>query len=297
MSAATIVLVALGAFAVFFAVVFFKDCYEHRNEMEENRSWWKVLTIGVLVNFFDTLGIGSFAPTTASLRATKQCDDRFIPGVLNVGCCIPVILEAFLFIKEVEVQPLTLISLLAAAVVGAYFGSKIVSKLPTKKIQLVMGIALLITASIFFLQQVGLWVTTTDSLATGLTGGKLVIGIVIYFILGALMPAGVGLYGPGMAVVYLLGLSPLVAFPLVMGSCAFLMPVASAKFIKEKAYERKASLGITIGGVVGVLVAVYIVGSMPLSMLIWLVIIVVTYTAITLLMAATKKDVKAETAE
>lgn len=294
MNATTMVLVALGAFGVFFSVVFFKDFFTHKDELEENRSWGKVLGIGLVVNFFDTLGIGSFAPTTASLRGFKQCEDRYIPGVLNVGCCIPVILEAFLFIDKVEVEPVTLVALLAAAVVGSYVGSKIVSKLPTKKIQFVMGVALLITATIFFLQQIGLWVTTTDSVATGLSGSKLIIGIVIYFILGALMPAGVGLYGPGMAVVYLLGLSPLVAFPLVMGSCAFLMPVASAKFIKEKAYERKASMGITIGGIVGVLIAVYIVGSMPLNILIWLVIVVVTYTAITLLMAATKKEVKEE---
>ena len=291
MDAVTVILIALGLFALFFAVIFVSDCMKHKNEFEEKRNWLLVTFIGLYVNFFDTLGIGSFAPTTASLRGFKQCDDRLIPGVLNVGCCIPVMLEAFLFIDKVEVEIVTLVALLAAAVVGSYVGSKVVSHLPTKKIQIIMGIALLITALIFLLQNTGLWVTGGDNTAIGLSGMNLVIGIVVYFVLGALMPAGVGLYGPGMAVVYMLGLSPDVAFPLVMGSCAFLMPVASAKFIKEGAYERKASIGITIGGIFGVLAAVYLVTSIPKEQLIWLVIIVVTYTAATLLWAGTRKEV------
>ena len=291
MDAVRVILIALGLFALFFAVIFVSDCMKHKNEFEEKRNWLLVTFIGLYVNFFDTLGIGSFAPTTASLRGFKQCDDRLIPGVLNVGCCIPVMLEAFLFIDKVEVEIVTLVALLAAAVVGSYVGSKVVSHLPTKKIQIIMGIALLITALIFLLQNTGLWVTGGDNTAIGLSGMNLVIGIVVYFVLGALMPAGVGLYGPGMAVVYMLGLSPDVAFPLVMGSCAFLMPVASAKFIKEGAYERKASIGITIGGIFGVLAAVYLVTSIPKEQLIWLVIIVVTYTAATLLWAGTRKEV------
>ena len=293
MDAVTVILIALGLFALFFAVIFVSDCMKHKNEFEEKRNWLLVTFIGLYVNFFDTLGIGSFAPTTASLRGFKQCDDRLIPGVLNVGCCIPVMLEAFLFIDKVEVEIVTLVALIAAAVVGSYVGSKVVSHLPTKKIQIIMGIALLITALIFLLQNTGLWVTGGDNTAIGLSGMNLVIGIVVYFVLGALMPAGVGLYGPGMAVVYMLGLSPDVAFPLVMGSCAFLMPVASAKFIKEGAYERKPSIGITIGGIFGVLAAVYLVTSIPKEQLIWLVIIVVTYTAATLLWAGTRKEAAA----
>ncbi len=289
LSVANIMLIILGAFALWFAFLFVKDFVIHRKELEK-RSWIVTLIIGFVVNFFDTLGIGSFAPTTASLRATKQCDDRLIPGVLNIGCCIPVIAEAMIFIDKVEVEAVTLVALIGAATVGAYVGSKVVSHLPTKKIQLVMGVALLITATIFLLQQLGLWTTGAGNEAIGLTGAKLVVGIVIYFILGAMMPAGVGLYGPGMAAVYLLGLSPLVAFPLVMGSCAFLMPVASAKFIKEKAYERLPSMAITLGGVVGVIVAVNLVLEIPINYIIWLVIVVVTYTSITLLRAATKKE-------
>ncbi|MFR3391175.1 MAG: hypothetical protein ACLTT1_11670 [[Clostridium] scindens] len=67
----------------------------------------------------------------------------------------------------------------------------------------------------------------------GLTGGKLVIGIVVNFVLGALMTCGVGLYAPCMALCALLGMNISVAFPIMMGSCAFLMPPASVEFVKS----------------------------------------------------------------
>ena len=123
---------------------------------------------------------------------------------------------------------------------------------------------------------------------------KLVLGIVGNFILGALMTLGIGLYAPCMALIYFLGMSPAVAFPIMMGSCAFLMPVASMKFVKEGAYNRKASFGIAVGGIVGVFIAAYIVKSLPLNILGWLVIAVIFYTSIVMFKSSTKPaDAKA----
>lgn len=278
-----LVLGVLGIFTTGFAVVFGKDLVKHKDQFEEETSSAITGIIGFVVNFFDTLGIGSFAPTTAALRAFKQTKDKVIPGTLNVSCTIPVVIEAFMFISAIEVEPLTLISMLAAAVVGAVVGAGIVSKLPEKTIQLVMGIALLATALLMFAGQVGWIANLGTGEAIGLSGIKLIIAIVGNFILGTLMTAGIGLYAPCMALVYMLGMSPRVAFPIMMGSCAFLMPAASIKFVKEGAYNRKASLAITIGGVIGVFIAAYLVKSLPLNILTWLVIVVVTYTGITLL--------------
>ena len=278
-----LVLGVLGIFTTGFAVVFGKDLVKHKDQFEEETSSAITGIIGFVVNFFDTLGMGSFAPTTAALRAFKQTKDKVIPGTLNVSCTIPVVIEAFMFISAIEVEPLTLISMLAAAVVGAVVGAGIVSKLPEKTIQLVMGIALLATALLMFAGQVGWIANLGTGEAIGLSGTKLIIAIVGNFILGTLMTAGIGLYAPCMALVYMLGMSPRVAFPIMMGSCAFLMPAASIKFVKEGAYNRKASLAITIGGVIGVFIAAYLVKSLPLNILTWLVIIVVTYTGITLL--------------
>lgn len=283
----TALLVALGLFTAFFAYFFVKDLIENKDKLKEEQGTFIVSGgIGFLTNFFDTLGIGSFAPTTALLRLFKQVNDRVIPGTLNVSCTIPVIAEAFLFIRGVAVEPVTLVAMLGAAAIGAYFGAGIVAKLPVKKVQLTMGIALLVTASIMLLQQFKIFPSGGE--AIGLTGLKLIFAIVANFILGALMTAGIGLYAPCMALVYLLGLSPIVAFPIMMGSCAFLMPVASVKFIKEQAYGKKASLAISLLGLVGVFIAYVFVKSLDLRMLTWLVVGVVVYTGITLLYAASK---------
>lgn len=283
------VLGALGLFGLIFAVMFIKDFLKNRNNLEEN-SWAKVISIGFITNFFDTLGIGSFAPTTALLRITKQIQDRLLPGTLNVSCTIPVITEAFIFMTVIEVETITLVSMLAAATIGAYVGAGIMSKLPEKKVQITMGLALLATGFIMLLGQLKLMPGGGDAIA--LEGSKLVIGIIGNFVLGALMTAGIGLYAPCMALVYLLGMSPKVAFPIMMGSCAFLMPVASMKFVKEGAYDRRAAMGITLGGIVGVFIAVYIVKSLPLDVLKWLVVVVILYTSFTMMKAATKKELK-----
>lgn len=272
---------ALAAITVWFAAVFGMDFMKHKDNLEADTSWGKMLGIGFITDFFDTLGIGSFAPTVALSKMFKQVHDRVIPGTLNVAHTVPVVIEALIFITVIEVDPTTLIALVAAATLGAWLGAGIVAKLPEKRIQFFMGIALFVTAFIMFSGKVG-WMPGGGE-AIGLTGGALIAGVVGNFILGALMTAGIGLYAPCMALIYLLGMSAKVAFPIMMASCAFLMPVASIKFIKEGAYDRKASMAITIGGTIGVFIAAFIVKSLPLNILQWLVIAVIIYTSVTMI--------------
>lgn len=288
MSTAKILLIGLAILTIAFLAVFIKDLIDNKSKWESKTNFAVTSIIGFVVNFFDTLGIGSFAPTTAALRFTKQVEDKLIPGTLNVACCIPVVAEAFLFIQGVEVEPVTLASMLISSAAGAYLGAGIVSKLPTKKVQLAMGFALAVTGIIVVLQLLKIFPGGGE--AIGLHGSKLAIGIVANFILGALMTAGIGLYAPCMALVYLLGMSPLVAFPIMMGSCAYLMPVASIKFVKEGAYNRKTSLAFTIFGVAGVYVAYKFISGIDLTILKWIVVGVMAYTSASLFMAASKKQ-------
>ena len=194
--------------------------------------------------------------------------------------------EAVIFTTVIDVEPITLVTMLAASAVGSWLGAGIISKLDEIKIQKIMGVALFVTGILMVLGALNL--IQGGGEAIGLTGGKLVLGIVGNFILGALMTAGIGLYAPCMALVYFLGLSPAVAFPIMMGSCATLMPVCSVKFIKEGAYPRKASLLLGLFGAIGVFFAAYIVKSLPLDILRWLVIVVIFYTSISMLVSANK---------
>jgi uncharacterized membrane protein YfcA len=247
------------------------------------------VAIGAVTNFFDSLGIGSFATTTALFRAFKLVPDRVIPGTLNVGHTLPTVAQAFIFTAVIPVDVTTLISMIAAAVLGAWLGAGIVAKWPKQRVQLGMGSALLAAAVFFAMRNLGLFPAGSD--AIGVTGLRLVLAVVGNFFLGALMSLGIGLYAPCMILVSLLGMSERTAFPIMMGSCAFLMPVGSLKFIREKAYSLRAALGLAIGGIPGVLVAALIVKSMDLVKVRWLVIVVVIYTALTMLYAAfTAKD-------
>ena len=247
--------------------------------------------VGFITNFFDTLGIGSFAPTVALNKFTKMgVKDRELPGLLNVADTLPVMLEAVIFTTVIEVEPLTLISMLVAAALGSYLGAGVIAKMDEVKIQKVMGVALLITAILMICKQLGLIQGGGD--AIGLSGIKLIVAVVGNFIFGALMSAGIGLYAPCMALVYFLGMSPQVAFPIMMGSCATLMPVGSIKFIKEGAYPRKAAFIVALSGAVGVFVAAYLVKSLPMDVLTWLVIAVIFYTSASMLVAANKSSKK-----
>lgn len=245
---------------------------------------WVDYLIGFVSNFFDTLGIGSFAPTTAAFKLWKVVPDQRIPGTLNVGDALPTVVEALVFIAVVDVAPWTLIALIAAAIAGAWIGAKVVAGWPRRNIQIGMGIALLAAAALFTLKD--LHIGPGGGKAIGLEGTMLVIGIVGNFILGALMTLGIGLYAPCLIMISLLGMNPLAAFPIMMGSCAFLMPVASVRFIKFNAYDLRASLGLAIAGIPGVLIAAYIVKSLPLQWIMWLVVVVVLYTAFMMLRSA-----------
>jgi uncharacterized membrane protein YfcA len=236
--------------------------------------------VGFVTNFLDALGIGSFATTTAAFKASGTVADEQIPGTLNVGGAVPTLVEAAIYITVISVDRLTLWSLIASSVVGAWLGAGVVSRWPRRRVQRGMAIALLLTGLFTFLRLVHLFPAGKD--AIGLSGAPLAVAVVANGVFGALMTLGVGLYAPLMGTVALLGMNPAAAFPIMMGSCAFLMPVASVRFIRARAFDRRAALGLTIGGVPGIVLAAWLVKSLPLDAVRWLVVVVVLYTAVTM---------------
>lgn len=278
-----ILLSVLGIFGLVFTIIFVRDVIKNKDKLGDG-SFYKLGAIGFITNFFDVLGIGSFATATALLKGFNQVEDRLIPGTLNVGFALPVIIEAFILIKSIEVEPITLITIIIAAAIGSWIGAGIVSQLSERKVQKVMGIALFLTAIIMLLSKLGFM--PAGGMEIGLSGWKLLVAILVNFVLGALMTAGIGLYAPCMALVYALGMSPRVAFPIMFGASAFLMPIASIRFIKEDAYDRKTSIAFSTIGVLGILIAAYIVKSLPINILTWVVIGVILYTSYTMLKSA-----------
>ena len=280
-----ILFVALGAVAAMFLVVWARALRAGQSQGNGAEVPGPLQAgIGFVTNFFDTLGIGSYAPTTAMFRFFKMVPDEKIPGTMTLGHTIPTIIQAFIFTAIVSVDFTTLVLMIGTAIVGAWLGAGVVAKWPRRNIQIGMGLALTAAAVLFTMANLG--IVAAGGQALELTGARLALGRVGNFVLGALMTLGIGLYGPCLIMISLLGMEPRAAFPIMMGSCAFLMPVASIRFAKAQAYSAKPALGLMVGGIPAVLIAALIVKSMPLVYVRWLVVVVVLIAAIGLLRSA-----------
>jgi uncharacterized membrane protein YfcA len=246
------------------------------------------MVVGFVVAFFDTLGIGSFAPTTAILKLRRMVPDERIPGTLNVGLAAAAVVEAVIFVGAIDVEPKLLISMILSATLGAWLGAGVVARLSRRAIQIIMGIALLIAGAVFAAKN--LHALPGDGTTMNLVGWKFPFAVGINFVLGALMSAGIGLYAPCMITLALLGMHPIAAFPIMMGACALLQPVASLRFFQTGQFAWGPSLGLTFGGIPGVLIAAFIVKSLPLEWLRWLVILVILYASFAMMRSATRSS-------
>ena len=245
------------------------------------------IALGFVTDFFDTLGIGNFAPTTAALKFTRRLPDEDIPGTLNVGHALPVLTEALIFIAAIVVDPRLLVTMIVASILGAWLGAGVVARLPRRAIQIGMGTALAVAAALFVAVNLN-WMPAGGA-ATGLSGTRFLIAVVGNFVLGALMTLGIGLYAPCLIMLSLMGLNPRAAFPIMMGSCAFLMPIGGLRFVRGRRYSVPVALGLAIGGPPAVLIAGYVIKQMSLVWLRWLVVAVVLYAATMMLGSALRR--------
>ena len=276
--------IALGVSALFLVIAWMRAA---RLGPESNRPTLGAMGVGALTSFLDTLGIGSFAPTTALFKLFHMVKDELIPGTLNVGLAASGVAEATIFVKSIEIDPALLAATISSAAVGAWLGAGVVSRLPRRAIQIGMGVALMVAAALFIAKNTELIPGGGDAL--GLHGGVLVFAVAVSYLLGALMMLGIGLYAPCLIMVSLLGMNPLTAFPIMMGSCAFLMPIGGERFVRAGRYDRSAALALAIGGIPGVLIAAFIVKSLPLVWLRWLVVVVVLYASVQMLRSAVRE--------
>ncbi|HEY3813599.1 MAG TPA: sulfite exporter TauE/SafE family protein [Caulobacteraceae bacterium] len=277
-----VLLVLLALFGVVFAVQFVRTLVTQGGYAPR----LEAIVLGAVTNFFDTLGIGSYAPTTAWLRLRKLTPDNRIPAMLTVGHCIPSLIQALIFIQIVKVDPILLAGCIGSAVLGAFVGVRFVVRAPVRLVQTMVGIALTLAAVAFAMTNLKLM--PGGGTALSLPMAELLPVFAAHFVMGALMTFGIGLYAPSLVLLSLLGLNPVAAFPIMMGSCAFLMPVAGVRFLKSQRIDLRVATGIALGGVPAVLVAAFLVKSLPLGTLRWGVVVVVLYAATQLLWSAAR---------
>jgi len=246
----------------------------------------EAIAVGAVVSFFDTLGIGSFAPTAAWLKLRKLVPDRLIPPTMLVGLTPPSMAEAiiFLILLGVMVDPVLLVGCVIALLMGGLLGAPLVARTRVWIVQLVVGIALVLAATAYVMTNLHLFPGggTESSLPLAL----MVAAIVGNFVFGILLNYGVGNFAPSLVMFSLMGMDPRLAFPIMAGGAAITGAGASVRHIQIGQIDLRIVLGLAIGGIPAVLVAAFIVKTMPIETLRWLVIVVVLYAAAVMFRAA-----------
>ena len=244
------------------------------------------VVIGGVTSFLDTLGIGNYAQITALFKLRGHPPDELIPGTLNVGNSVGIMFSSALFITTIRVDPVLLMAMVISAGAGAWVGAGIVSRMPRRLIQVLMGVALLVAAAFFTITNLGI-IPPTGS-AMGLTGWRFALAVAANFILGALMCVGIGNYAPSMALLAFLGMHPIAAYPIMIASDGVLIPVASLGFLRSGRFAPAVAVGLTLGGIVGTFAAFPLVKSLGahVTLMRWLVTAVIAYAAIAMLRSA-----------
>ena len=246
----------------------------------------EVLGLGAIVCFFDTLGIGSFAPTTAWFKFRKLVPDRLIPPTMLVGLTPPVLIETayFLWKLGVKVDPVLLFGSATAVLTGGLVGAPMVARARVWVVQLTVAIGLLLAAIAYTMSNLN-WMPVGGT-AAGLPPLLTAVAIAASFGFGVLLNFGVGNYAPTLVFLSLLGMDPRLCFPVMASGAALMGTGAGIRHIQFGQMDLKVVVGLALGGIPGVLVAAYIVVSMKLEYLRWLVIVVVVYAAAVMARAA-----------
>lgn len=289
----TLLIVSLAAVALAYAA-YLLSCAARAGQIRPNS---EAILLGAVTNFFDTLGIGSFAPTIAWMRFRRLTPDRLIPLTMLGGYILPAIVQALIFLAllGVKVDPLLLLACIVAMVIGAIVGVPVAARAPIRLVQGVVGLALLVAG--FFYTLANLHLMPAGGSATTLPTHWAIVAVAVHFLLGALACFGVGSYAPTLAMLSLMGMDPRLAFPIMASAASFGGVAAAARSVRVVKLDYRIVLGLALGAIPAVLVAAFIVKEMPMTMLRWLVVVVVSYAGGTLLLSAARRTTVARVQE
>lgn len=246
----------------------------------------EAVALGAVVSFFDTLGIGSFAPTMAWLKLRKLTPDKLIPPTMFVGLTAPSMVQAiiFLVLLGVFVDPVLLIGCAVACPAGGVLGAPIATRSRVWVVQLIVGIGLIVAAGLY--AAANLHLMPGGGTLAALPVPQMVVAIVASFVFGGLLNFGIGNYAPTLALLSLMGMDPRLCFPIMAASAAFAGAGAGARYVMRDELDMRVAVGLTLGGIPAVFVAAFVVKEMPVETLRWLVVVVVLYAAAVMLRAA-----------
>ena len=291
MDAVVIVLDVLITISLLASLLYLiKELLYHKEETRAEMKvggWVKTIKIIVIANillFLDMFGIGSYGPHMVCWKILKVSRDEWLPGSLNVSMLVATLVETLYLVNTIDVEMMTLIPCIIASTIGSFFGAGVVAKLNVDKIRLAIGISLIVVGIVLILGLTGA-LDFEGGDAHGLSGWKLIVIVAISLLFGALMTIGIGIYAPLLACATLLGMDPTYALPIMLGTCAFLIPVAAIRFTKESMvadrprYDRKIAVIENATGWIGPVIAANVILSLPISAMKWIVVVVLFIVA------------------
>ena len=277
----TALLIPLALAAVFYALMLVRAALARRAVPQP-----EAIALGAITNFFDTLGVGSFAPTMAWLKFRQLVPDRLMPRTMLAGHTLPAAVQAiiFLVLLGVLVEPVLLIGCVLATLMGGLLGVSVVIRTKVWVVQLIVSFALILAAIMYALTNLHLM--PGGGTATGLPLPLRVMAIAANFLFGLLLNFGIGNFAPTLIMLSLMGMDPRLSFPIMAAGAALTATGTSLRYISIGEIDLRIATGIALGGIPAVLVAAFIVKSMSLEVLRWLVVCVVLYAALVMLKAA-----------
>ena len=248
----------------------------------------KISIIGLISNFGDTIGIGSFATIIAmrQMMGVMKDDVRLI-GTMNLQAMITALVQALIFLEFIPLDLKTLLISVAMITLGGFLSSLVTVNVKTATVHRVMLIAFIVTGVLLFLSQMNLLEIANTS--REITGTRLVIFSVFMFIAGTLPAFGVGYYSLVKASMFLFGVNPIIAFPIMASASAFQMPITSITFIRKAKFYFKSTILLAAFGTLGVFLAAPIISMVSIHTLKWILFAVVVYNVITLSKSTFKK--------
>ena len=263
-----------------FLIHLFSDLWRHRQQImsEPANNFWEPVAM-IIIYFFATFGVSDFALSTSLYHKTRWVSMKQLPGTLNVQDATPVFVMALIYLSSAKVGLKTLIVCVLCQVIGAYLGPHLVAKLSAAIIKRFVIAGLFIAAGAILVGKLG-WLPQNGT-AVQLSGGKLILTGILLFIFGALNNIGIGCFALTMATIYAMGMNPVAAFPIMMSSSTCSVAIGSTQFVKMGAYSKKIAL-YSFFGIIGVLIAAFLVKHLNIALLNWVVIVVLLYSAISI---------------
>ena len=272
-------LIPLGLATLFYALALVRAALAQRASPT-----LESIVLGACTNFFDTLGIGSFAPTMAWFKFRRLVPDRLIPCTLIVGHTLPTMVQGIIFLAVLDVDPVLLVGCVIAFLMGGLLGVRLVTRARAWVVQMIVGCGLILAAIFYALANLHLM--PGGGTAASLPAPLLIVAIVASFVIGVLLNFGIGNYAPTLALLSLMGMDPRLCFPIMAASAGLTMAGASVRYIRIGEVNLRIVMGMALGGIPAVFAAAFIVKTMPIELLRWLVIVIVLYAAIVMLRGA-----------